>query len=67
MEHWDGVLVVFALHFSWSGNAALLSTLFCLCFILQRPILVDILLLTLIWFLQRRRFGETQIPCTLDV
>ena len=57
MEHWDGVLVDFALHFSWSGNAALLSTLFCFCFILQRPILVDILLLALIWFLQRRWFG----------
>ena len=42
MEHWVGVLVVFALHFSWSGNAALLSTPFCFCFVLQRPILVDI-------------------------
>ena len=36
-------LVICALHFSWSGYAALLSIMFCFCLLLQRSGLVDIL------------------------
>ena len=47
MVHWDGVLVIFALHFSRPGYATLPSILFCFCLLFRRLCWFDILLLNL--------------------
>ena len=62
MVHWAGVFVISALHFSWSGNATLVS----ISFALQRSGVVDILLLALISLLLYKSLASTSSLLRLD-